>query len=90
MTVKDFKKEVLDWSKIIGVVPKKIHIRPMKRKLASCSSRGSLSFSTEVLESSAEVRKHTIIHELLHLKYPNHGKMFKIMLKYHLENGSKV
>lgn len=90
MTIKDFKKEVLDIATRIGVEPKEIHIRPMKRKLASCSSRGRLSFSTELLESSAEVRRHTIIHELLHLKYPNHGKMFKIMLNYHLKNGSEI
>ena len=67
------------------VYPKEIHIRPMKRKLASCSSPGRLSFSTEPLETSAEKRRLAIIHELLHLKYPNHGKMFKNMLKYYLK-----
>lgn len=80
MTVKDFKKEVLDCAKRIDVKPKEIHIRLMKRKLASCSSRGRLTFSFELLETSAEVRRHVIIHELLHLKYPNHGRMFKLLL----------
>lgn len=85
MTVNEFKKEVLNCAKRLSVNPKEIHIRPMKRKLASCSSRGRLSFSAELLETSAELRRHAIIHELLHLKYPNHGKMFKTMLKYYLK-----
>lgn len=85
MTVNDFKKEVLDCAKKIGVEPREIHIRPMKKKLASCSSRGRLSFSTELLEKSVELRKHAIIHELLHLKYPNHGKIFKILLKTYIK-----
>lgn len=80
MTVKDFKKEVFDFAKRIGVKPKEIHIRPMKRKLANCSSRGRLTFSSELLETSAKVRRHAIIHELLHLKYPNHGRIFKLLL----------
>ena len=80
MKAEEFKMEVIDWSKKIGVEPKEIHIRPMKRKLASCSSRRRLTFSSELLETSLELRRHAIIHELLHLKYPNHGRMFKLLL----------
>ena len=28
-----------------------------------------------------------ILHELLHLKYPNHGKMFKALFKAYLRRG---
>ena len=56
----------------------------MKRKLASCSSRGRLTFATELLEETPEARAYAITHELLHLRYPNHGKMFKSLLKIYL------
>ncbi|MCX7920330.1 MAG: M48 family metallopeptidase [bacterium] len=76
-----FKNEVKTIAKEIGLLPKVIHIRKMKRKLASCSSKGRLTFSTGILEESKEVRYKIIIHELLHLRYPNHGKLFKLLLK---------
>ena len=47
-----FKSEVDAWSKRIKVEPKKIHIRPMKRKWGSCSTNGRLSFNTDLLHRS--------------------------------------
>lgn len=89
--VKDFKREVLNWAEEIGVKPKEIQVRPMTKKWASCSSRGRLSFSYEVLNQPSEVRAKIIVHELLHLKYPTHNKMFKLLLTSYLrKNGIKV
>ena len=75
----EFKRDVLSWAGKVGVKPKEIHIRKMKRKWASCSSRGRLTFDTTLLDKAKEVRDRTILHELLHLKYPNHGKMFNVV-----------
>ena len=89
--VKDFKREVLNWAEEVGVKPKEIHVRPMTKKWASCSSRGRLSFSYEVLNQPFEERAKIIVHELLHLKYPTHNKMFKRLLAAYLrKNGIKV
>lgn len=85
MTIEDFKKEVLKLAEDIGVEPKEIHIREMKRKWASCSSKGRLSFSFELLDQPTKKRIEAVIHELLHLKYANHGEMFQSLLKAHLE-----
>jgi predicted metal-dependent hydrolase len=79
-----FKSEVLTWAKRIGVTPKEIHIRPMKRKWASCSLSGRLTFNTELLKQPADFRKEVIVHELLHLKIPNHGTLFRILLRTYL------
>lgn len=49
----------------------------MKRKWGSCSSRGYLTFNTELLHQPAKIRRQVIVEELLHLKLPNHGKLFK-------------
>ena len=82
--INDFKKEVRDWSEIIGVKPKEIQIRKMTRKWASCSSKGRLTFSFELLNKSEEQRAKVIVHELLHLRYPRHNKMFNLMLNSYL------
>lgn len=80
-----FKSEVRSWAQRIGVEPKTITLRPMKRKWASCSSKGNLSFDTDLLRQPAEFRRKAIVHELLHLKYPNHGKMFRALERAYLD-----
>jgi len=80
----DFKREVLNWAQEIGVTPKEIHIREMKNKWASCSSRGRLTFSYALLNQTEEARAKAIVHELLHLRYSSHNKMFKSMLRAYL------
>lgn len=79
-----FRAEVFTWARRIGVTPRKICIRPMKRKWASCSSQGRLTFDVELLRQPAEFRREVIIHELLHLKVPNHGRLFKALLSAYL------
>jgi hypothetical protein len=79
-----FKAEVQAWAQRLGVTPREIHLRPMKRKWASCSSRGRLTFNTELLCQPAAFRREVIVHELLHLKVPNHGPLFKALLKAYL------
>ena len=79
-----FKAEVRAWAQRIGVTPHEIHVRSMKRKWASCSSRGRLTFDTGLLRQPATFRREVIVHELLHLKVPNHGPLFKALLKAYL------
>lgn len=79
-TTERFKQDVLALAMEVGVEPKEVHIRSMKRKWASCSSRGRLTFDQALLRQPLEARARAILHELLHLKFPNHGKMFNSLL----------
>lgn len=83
-----FKAEVEAWARRIGVQPREIRLRPMKRKWASCSSVGRLTFDTGLLYQSAAFRAQAIVHELLHLKLPNHGRLFRSLLRSHLASCS--
>ena len=80
-----FKSEVRSWAEKIGVEFNSITIRPMTTKWASCSSKGNLTFDSDLLEQPAAFRRKTIVHELLHLKYPTHNKLFTAMEKAYLE-----
>jgi len=82
----EFKREVKKWAEEVGVSVKEIHLRAMKKKWASCSSRGRLTFDKCLLEMPIKRRSEVIIHELLHFKYPNHGRMFKALLNIYLHN----
>jgi len=75
-----FRARVHDWAARIGVQPIEIRLRPMQRKWASCSSRGRLTFDTALLRRDGAFGDYVIVHELLHLQVPNHGKLFKSML----------
>jgi predicted metal-dependent hydrolase len=79
-----FKNEVHRWADTIGIPIKEIHLRPMKKKWGSCSPRGRLTFDSGILEEPNGKRAEITVHELLHIKYPNHGKMFQLLLKTYL------
>lgn len=76
-----FRAEVEVWAQRIGVTPREIRIRPLKRQWASCSSRGRLTFDVELLRQPATFRREVIVHKLLHLKIPNHGALFRALVK---------
>ncbi len=86
MTPENLKSEVHAWADKIKVKPVEVHLRQMKNKWASCSSRGRVTFNTDILKKQNKFINEAIVHELLHLKYPNHGRMFKVLLKAYLRN----
>ena len=91
ISAEELKNSVREWAKEVGVTPKEIHLRKMNRKMASCSSKGRLTFSFALLKEPLDARAEAIVHELLHMKYPNHGKMFNLLLVTHLKNkGIKI
>jgi len=84
--------EVYAWARRIGVADRvrEIHVRPMKRKWASVSTRGRLTFNAEMVSQPADVRREIIVHELVHLKL-NHGahnKLFRALVKAYLAQSS--
>lgn len=81
-----FRAEVRVWAEKIGVSPKEIHLRPMVRKWGSCSTGGRVTFNTELLTMSASFRRRVILEELLHMKVPNHGKLFRSLLRAYLDS----
>ncbi|MHB0858017.1 MAG: M48 metallopeptidase family protein [Anaerolineae bacterium] len=85
-----FRAEVSAWARRIGVEPKRVSLRPMKTKWGSCSTKGSLTFNVQVLTQPAALRRRVIVEELLHLKVPNHGKLFRTLLKSYLEEGDTL
>ena len=85
-----FKQRVRDWSEKIGVEVVWLGIRPMRRKWASCSTNGHLNFSTELLTQPIKVQDYVIVHELLHLRVPNHGKLWKSLMRGYLGEWEEV
>jgi len=76
----ELKAAVDVWIAKIKARPRQIRIQRMKRKWASCSNNGRVTFNSELLRQPYRFQEFVIVHELLHLKVPNHGKLFKSLL----------
>jgi predicted metal-dependent hydrolase len=75
---------VLAWAAKLNVDAQAIYIRPMRRKWASCSTAGTLSFNDELLGMDRELGDYVIVHELLHFSVPNHGRLWQSLMRVHL------
>ncbi|MEW6211627.1 MAG: M48 family metallopeptidase [Acidobacteriota bacterium] len=81
-----FKERVESWAKRLKVRPTRIRIQPMTSKWASCSTAGWVSFADDLLKESKAFQDYVIVHELLHLRLPNHGKLFTSLLSAYIPN----
>lgn len=79
-----FKNRVHQWSQKLDVKVKSIVLRSMSNKWASCSSSGRLTFDTFLLNLPLHLQDYAIVHELLHLQVPNHGKLWKCLMSAYL------
>lgn len=50
----------------------------------NCSTAGNLNFNNELLAMDRELGEYVIVHELLHFSVPNHGKLWKSLMRAHV------
>lgn len=80
------RERTKQWAVQIGVEPQLIRVQEMKRKWGSCSTKGVVTLAADLSNQPAQFRDFVIVHELLHLKVPNHGKLFKALLAARIPN----
>lgn len=72
------------WAQRLHVRPRLVRIQRMTRKWGSCSTSGIVTFATDLVKQEAGFQDFVIAHELLHLRIPNHGKLFKAVMTSHV------
>ena len=80
----DLKSAVHQWAERMGVAVREVHLRDMRKKWASISTTGRLTLSTELLNLPMALGEFVIVHELVHLLAPNHGRLFKSFMHAYL------
>jgi predicted metal-dependent hydrolase len=80
----EFKDRVRRWAQKLDARVTSISIRSMANKWASYSSTGRLTFDVSLLDLRGELQDYVITHELLHSHAPNHGKLWKSLMRAHL------
>ena len=81
-----FKVRVHQWAEKLEVEIQWLGVRAMRKKWASCSTNGHLNFNSELLGFDQDVWDYVIVHELLHFFVPNHGRLWKSLMRAHLGN----
>ncbi len=79
-----FKNRVHIWAAKLDVQVVWLGMRAMRNKWASCSTNGHMNFNTELLAFDQKLWDYVIVHELLHFSVPNHGKLWKSLMRLHL------
>lgn len=85
ITDKDaFKRRVRRWAAKLDTRVTSVSVRAMKTKWASYSAQGRLTVDTDLLGLREALQDYVIVHELLHAHVPNHGKLWKSLMRAHL------
>lgn len=88
-TRQGFKDRVDLWATKLKVKPSQVRVQRMTRKWASCSTAGWVTFADDIVKESRSFQDYVIVHELLHLRLPNHGKLFKSLLSAYVPNSKR-
>ena len=76
----DLRWAVEHWSSRMGLKAPHVRFRAMRTKWASMSTAGRVTMDTHLLRLPRSLGEYVIVHELVHLLAPNHGRVFKSFL----------
>lgn len=77
-------RRVESWAARLRVRPRIVRVQRMTRKWGSCSTAGTITLASDLPDQRPGFQDFVIAHELLHLRIPNHGKLFRAVLAAHL------
>jgi predicted metal-dependent hydrolase len=78
--VQELRRKTHAWAIKLRVNPRVIRVQDMRHKWGSCSSAGTVTLATDLATQDAKFQDYVIVHELLHMRYAAHGKIFKALL----------
>lgn len=64
------------FARLMKITPGGVKVSNAKTRWGSCSSQGNLSFSWRLLMAPEQAVDYVVVHELAHLKEPNHSAPF--------------
>lgn len=84
---KVFVNAIQKWLEILDESIEKLSIKPMKSRWGSCNYvKRYINLNTELIKRTQFEIEYVVLHELTHLKYPNHGKGFYRYIENYMPN----
>jgi predicted metal-dependent hydrolase len=68
----------------LNVEARIIRVQRMTRKWGSCSTSGVITLAEDLIDEEPGFQDFVIAHELLHLRVPTHGRLFKALMTAHV------
>ena len=72
------------WARRLRAKPARVRVQRMTRKWGSCSTAGTVTIAADLERQPEAFQDFVIVHELLHLRVPNHGRVFKALMSAHV------
>lgn len=80
----EIRRRAMAWAVKLRVNPRVIRVQEMRRKWGSCSSGGTVTLALDLASQNTSFQDYVIVHELLHLRYSTHGRVFKALIGAHV------
>ena len=82
--VQDLHRRALAWALRLKVNPRVVRVQTMRHTWGSCSTAGTVTLASDLLDQDVRFQDYVIVHELLHLRYGTHGRVFKALMSAHV------
>jgi predicted metal-dependent hydrolase len=86
----ELHRRTLAWALRLKVNPKALHVVDLKDKWGCCSASGEVTFARDLVEMDGGFQDYVIVHELLHLRVPSHGRRFKALMTAYIPEWRRV
>lgn len=86
----ELRRRTLAWAVKLKVSPRVVRVQAMRRKWGSCSAVGTVTLAADLLDQEARFQDYVIVHELLHLRLPTHGRVFKALMSAHVPGWQEI
>ena len=84
LTTQQVQAMVATWCETIGVQVTRVQVRQMRNKWGSISTAGTLTLADSILMLPVDLAEYIVVHELLHLKFPDHRQGWQVSMGMYL------
>ena len=80
LTVAQVHELVACWAERLHVDVKRVQVRAMRAKWGSISTAGTLTLADDIQRLPPALAEYVVVHELLHLRYPDHRRGWRVSM----------
>ncbi|WP_280770076.1 M48 family metallopeptidase [Salipaludibacillus daqingensis] len=73
---KKLNERLAIYTEKMNIVPEKVKLKEQKMRWGTCTPNGSLYLNWRIIMAPIPIVDYLLVHELAHLKHPNHSKEF--------------
>lgn len=89
LTVAEVHALVSRWAARLHVTVAGVQVRAMRGKWGSISTAGTLTLADDIRRLPPDLAEYVVVHELLHLRYPDHRRGWRVSMGVHLPDWNR-